>query len=275
VKSHERSINISFKFIMAHLTISLLGPFEAFLDGRPVTFDYVKVQALLAYLIVEADQPVQREKLATLLWPESSQQAAQSSLRQALTRLRTALGDHHADSPFIFAERDTLRFNANSDSKCDIKVFERLLAMCGSHQHNAVQSCSTCAGQLTQLYQLYRGHFLEWLRVPHSNAFEEWTQVIRERKRWQALEALGNLAEYHHRQGDYARMLEIAQRQVELEPFHESAHCQVVVALAASGRRSQAVAHFNDFSTSLLSELGLHPSSETLALLEKIKSGEI
>jgi len=259
---------------MSNLRIRLLGTFEVNLDGNPVNFDYVKLQALLAYLAVEVDHPAQREKLAALLWPESSQQAAQSSLRQALARLRKALGDRRADSPFIISERDTLQFNNSSDSWCDVEAFNRLIAKCHSHLHDAIHSCSSCAGMLNQLNQLYRGDFLEWLRVPYSSAFEDWAQLLRERKRRQVLEALGNLAEYHRLQGDYTQMLEIALRQVELEPLHEPAHNQVMLALAASGLRSQAVAHFKDFSTSLRSELGLQPSSETLALLEKIKADE-
>jgi DNA-binding SARP family transcriptional activator len=84
---------------IARLNIYLLGPFQAQLDGKPVIFDYAKAQALLAYLVTEADLPVKRGKLATLLWLEYSQQAARSGLRQALSRLRVVLDDrqraHH------------------------------------------------------------------------------------------------------------------------------------------------------------------------------------
>jgi len=42
---------------MARLQISLLGPFQAALDGKPVTgFESNKVRALLTYLAVEADR---------------------------------------------------------------------------------------------------------------------------------------------------------------------------------------------------------------------------
>lgn len=259
--------------MMAHLHIHLLGSFQVELDGNPVTFDYTKVQALLAYLVVEADLPVKREKLATMLWPESSQTAAHSGLRQALARLRAALGDHRPDTPFIISDRDTLQFNLDSDTWCDLWVFDQCIAECDSHQHDQDQACPTCAGKQAQLFQIYRGDFLEWLTIPKSAAFEEWAQMHRERKRRQALDALAKLAETYDQQADYGQMLEAALRQVELDPYHESAHCQVMRALAGSGQRSQAVGHFNDFSALLLKELGLHPSSETLDLLEKIKSG--
>jgi DNA-binding SARP family transcriptional activator len=274
VKLDKGQIKTDLIVIMARLNIYLLGTLQAELDRIPVLFEYAKVQALLAYLVVEIGRPVKREKLAALLWPEASQQAAHSGLRQALSRLRTALGDRTADTPFIIAHRDTLQFNADSDSWCDIHLFDRLLAECDAHLHDPDLPCETCAGWQTQLYQVYRGDFLEWLTVPKSTAFEEWAQIHRERKRRQALEALGILAEYHHRQGDYHRMLEIAQRQVEIDPFHESAHCQVMRAMALNGQRSQAVSHFNDFRSLLLNEMGLQPAPETMELLETIKAGE-
>ena len=53
---------------MAHLSLTLLGPFQASLDGQPITaFRYDKVRALLAYLAVESDRPHRRETLAGLL----------------------------------------------------------------------------------------------------------------------------------------------------------------------------------------------------------------
>jgi DNA-binding SARP family transcriptional activator len=54
---------------MAHLSISLLGPFQVSLDARPATsFESNKARALLAYLAVEADRPHRRDVLAALLW---------------------------------------------------------------------------------------------------------------------------------------------------------------------------------------------------------------
>ena len=54
---------------MAHLSLSLLGPFQATLDGEPITgFEATKVRALLAYLAVEASQPHPRTVLAGLLY---------------------------------------------------------------------------------------------------------------------------------------------------------------------------------------------------------------
>ena len=56
---------------MGHLSLFLLGSFQATLEGQPITgFESHKVRALLAYLVVEAERPHARAALAGLLWPE-------------------------------------------------------------------------------------------------------------------------------------------------------------------------------------------------------------
>ena len=68
------------------LEIRLLGRFEVRLDGRPVALTSRPAQALLAYLALHADAPQRRDKIAGLLWPDSTEANARRSLRQALNR---------------------------------------------------------------------------------------------------------------------------------------------------------------------------------------------
>ena len=82
---------------MAHLSVALLGTFRVHLDQqRIIRFEYDKVRALLAYLMVESAQPHRREALAGLLWPEFSERTARQNLSQALFTLRHAIGDREA-----------------------------------------------------------------------------------------------------------------------------------------------------------------------------------
>jgi DNA-binding response OmpR family regulator len=101
---------------MPRLTISLLGSFQVALAGQPLSgFASRKVQALLAYLAVEADRPHSREELAGLLWPNYSEASARATLRSVLANLRRILGDHQALPPFleitIRATRKPTRFS--------------------------------------------------------------------------------------------------------------------------------------------------------------------
>ena len=102
---------------MPHLALSLLGTFRATLDDAPITsFESAKVRALLAYLAVENTRPHARETLAGLFWSDFSNSDALRNLRLALSNLRHAIGDHHADPPFLFITRDTIQFNTKGGS---------------------------------------------------------------------------------------------------------------------------------------------------------------
>ena len=79
---------------MAHLSLSLLGAFQATLDGEPVAgFGSAKARALLAYLAVESERPHRREMLTALLWPEEPERVARHNLRHVLFTLRKVVGD--------------------------------------------------------------------------------------------------------------------------------------------------------------------------------------
>src|SRR2546425_12436481 len=79
---------------MSGLTLQLLGPPSASVSRAPPGpgMGAAKNLALLAYLALEPGSH-SRESLAALLWGESPEQAARASLRQALRRLRAAVGD--------------------------------------------------------------------------------------------------------------------------------------------------------------------------------------
>src|SRR6478735_3934381 len=77
---------------MSRLNYYFLGTFQVTRDDKNVLgFASNKMRALLAYLVIEANRPHQREALAELLWPDQTGPAAGRSLRQALFVVRRAL----------------------------------------------------------------------------------------------------------------------------------------------------------------------------------------
>jgi WD40 repeat protein/DNA-binding SARP family transcriptional activator len=243
---------------MPHLSLALLGPFQASLDGQPATgFESNKVRALLAYLAVEADRPHARETLAGLLWPDYPDRSALKNLRSALANLRQAIGDHRADPPFLLITRDTVQFNRDSDHVLDVAALRDL-------PRQPVE-------RLGQTLSVYRGAFLEGFSLSDSPAFEEWALVQREQLKLQVLEALRRLAAHHEAQGEYDQAIAAARRALAMEPWDEEAHRQVMRALALGGQRSQALAQYETCCRLLRQELGVAPAQETVALAESVR----
>jgi len=253
---------------MPHLSVRLFGSLDVTLDGEVVTaFKSDKARALLAYLIVEAQHPHRREKLAGLLWPEWPERAAHGNLRRVLANLRLAIGDHQAAPPFLHISRHTIQFNSASDAWVDVTAFTELLEAKGDLQQ--------LIGQLEKAVALYQGDFLEGFSIPDSAAFEEWALLNRERFRRLMMVALHRLGRCHEQRGDYESALRHAWRQVELEPWQEEGHQQVMRLLALSGQRSAALAQYESCRRLLAQELGVEPAEETTRLYEQIRNGKL
>jgi predicted ATPase/DNA-binding SARP family transcriptional activator len=257
---------------MAHLSLSLLGAFRVTLDGRPVAdFATDKARALLAYLAVEADRPHRRDGLAALLWPDQPQRKARQNLRQALSFLRQALGDQDNSAPILLVDRETVQLNPECELWLDAVAFEDLMAINGGHRHRNLATCRPCVGRLEQAIELYQGGFLADFLVDDSTLFEEWALLKREWFHRQAIGALGRLARFRERRGDFERARECAWRQVALEPWREESHRQLMRLLAYEGQRSAALSQYETCRRVLDDEFGVRPTAETTALYDKIR----
>src|SRR5271157_1423710 len=250
------------------LSIELLGTFEVALDGRSLRADlWVKTQALVAYLVLEADRPHRREALAGLLWPDSPNEAALASLRQALRQLRKVVPE--LSSCFEITPQ-AVHFRVGREGRSDAADFTRLMLSCEAHPHPSRQACATCARRLERAVGLYRGELLEGFSLKGSSIFEDWVLVKREQFRRQALSALSDLAEHYLQEREYDQAERAARRQVELDPYREAGHRQVMRALTQGGQRRAALEHYEQLSGLLDADLGEKPEAETTRLYEKI-----
>ena len=256
---------------MPHLSLSLLGPFQVTLDGQPVTdFKSNKVRALLAYLAVEAERPHPREVLAGLLWPDWPDRDALGNLRYALSDLRRVIGDRIAEPPFLLIARDALRFSASSDFSLDVAAFT-ILTEPALSLANGPEDLSG----LEEAIALYRGDFLEGFSLPDAAPFEEWALLSRERLARQMSSALHRLSAAYEERGQYEQAQSFARRQLELDPWDEVAHQQLMRTLALGGQRSAALAQYETCRRLLAEELGVEPAQETTQLHHRISDGKL
>jgi len=251
----------------ARLEIYLLGPFHVSLDGETLTwFESDKVRALLAYLAVESDRPHRREALAGLLWPDSPESSARTNLRSALANLRDVIGDRSAEPPFLDITRQTIRLNPEENSWLDVGEFLHLSKSGGSS--------SLDPNQLVKAVDLYRGEFLQGFYVKDSSIFDEWAAISRERYHARALETLRHLSAYQEGRGDYEQGGQYAQRWLELEPWDEGGHRQLMRLFSLNGQRNAALAQYELCQNVLNDELGVETSPETDDLYQRILGGE-
>ena len=261
---------------MSHLNISLLGSFQALLGEEPlVAFESDKARALLAYLAVEADRPHRRDSLAGLLWSDTPEHKARRSLRGALANLRQLLHDQEAQPPYFDITRQTIQFNRHSDHTLDVNSFLTGIVDRSESQNLAAhQTTTTGISELASAVALYRGQFLAGFYLRDAPLFEEWVLITRESLQRGALWAMSQLTNCYLDGKDYEQAIWLAGRQVELEPFQEAAHQQLMWALALNGQRNEALLHYEQFEQLLGDELGVRPLDQTIEMVNLLRDGQ-
>ncbi|MCD6289867.1 MAG: hypothetical protein J7M34_05130 [Anaerolineae bacterium] len=259
---------------MVRLSLSLLGTFQALIEGVPIKFESDKARALLIYLAVEADRAHRRDELTGLLWPGRSEHAARRALSQALYNIRTAIRDREASPPFLLITRETLQFNVESDYWLDTAALLEHFAAYERHPHQRLESCPSCLGHLEEIISLYHGDFLQGFSLPNSAPFEEWCVIQRERLHKLAGDALHLLITSYEQRGEYDRALWYARRYVTLHPLREDAHRQLMRLLALAGRQGEALAQFETCRSILQKTWGDAPAGFELCQRLSLASRE-
>lgn len=251
---------------VARLTLQFLGPAQVTVNNHACVLS-PRLLGLLAYVAVEGVRPHRRESLSALLWPDKPYSAALGNLRSALRDLRKALCERDSPSPCLLATSAEIYINRQSDYWLDVAAFEALLRS-GRGGDLGIET-------LEQAVELYRGPFLEDLVLSGSTGWEEWVLIKREACHRQMQRALSALVGRYETRREYERAIAWAQRAIELDPWQEEMHRQLMRLLALCGRRSAAIVQYRHCELIMRRDLGMQLSSETIALYEQIRDGVI
>jgi DNA-binding SARP family transcriptional activator/tetratricopeptide (TPR) repeat protein len=244
--------------LASKLSLVLLGGFHARLGSdAPLFLGNNKAQALLAYLAIAPGSRHLRDKLATLFWPNTGDEHARQSLRQALVTLRRALGTH---AILVADHREVALEKANVD--IDVARFEALIV------DSSVAALEAAAA-------LYQGDLLEGIRVKEP-PFDEWLQMERERLRELALQGLLKLLTHQLGSGPVGAAIRTAMRILALDPAQEAVHRELMRLFQRQGRRGEALRQYRLCVDALQRELGVEPQPETRRLYQEVvRSGRV
>jgi DNA-binding SARP family transcriptional activator len=239
---------------MGELRVQLLGGLSLLFNGAPLTtFNTPRLQALLAFLILNPDKPQFRYQIAYTFWPESSEAQARTNLRKLIHLLRQALPE---SDQFIAIETQTLQWRENASYTLDVHEFERLLA--------PAAKTLPSRESLDLAVRLYEGDLL-------PSCYDDWITTERERLRRAYLAALESLAEIAESSRDYKAALEFTRRLLESEPLHTRGNQQLIRLYSLENNRPAALEAYQSYARLLKRELDIRPDQETRALAEHLK----
>jgi SARP family transcriptional regulator, regulator of embCAB operon len=111
------------------MDVRILGPLEVLDEGRVITLGGSKQRALLALLVLHANETLSTDRLIDELWGEHPPANAAKTVQMQISRLRRALAGAAGNQParmLVTRERGyELRFDRE---RVDARRFERLVA---------------------------------------------------------------------------------------------------------------------------------------------------
>lgn len=245
------------------LTIKTLGDFSVSVGDKLLSEKTTRASQLwklFKYLITNRTAQLSTEKLIDVLWPENEVDDPLKALYSLVYRLRATLSAPFSEKQdFILFKHDAYSWNQNAPYALDADEFEQLF-QAGEAEQDADKKFEL----YDRAFRLYRGNYLAEL------SFEIWSLPSANFYKRTYAGVVKRLSDLCAEKGDYEGVVRYNERAIELDPFEESMHHDLIDALIKLNLKSQAVAHYNYLSSVLYNELGVTPSDRLVALYRQI-----
>jgi TolB-like protein/DNA-binding SARP family transcriptional activator len=206
--------------------------------------------ALLALLAASGERGVSRDTAMALLWPDSKEARARTSLRQLVHSLRTQL-----NAPDLLLASPELRLDPGAITS-DVVAFRAALD----------------AGAAAAAMSHYGGPFLDGFHLRGGDELERWVATERAALAQAAARALEQLAVAADDTGDTAGAVRWWRQLAEAEPLSTRAALGLMRALDASGERAAALQHARVHELMVAEELGGAPDPSVSALAAELRA---
>ncbi len=246
------------------LHIRLLGDFSLLYGGQPITsLNTPRLQSLLAYLLLHHDVPQQRQHLAFLFWPDTTEAQARNNLRQLVHQLRQAFPEI---DQFLYSDTSSLHWKPDTPFRLDVAEFEQILQR--ADEATRQNDLPRQQAALKKADQLYRGPLL-------PSCYDEWILPERERLRQEHFQALEQLLRLFERQGDPVTAIQYAQRLIRIDHLSEDLYRRLMRLHMQNNDRASALRVYHTCAATLQRELGVEPDQATRAAYEQLLRPEV
>jgi predicted ATPase/DNA-binding SARP family transcriptional activator len=232
----------------------ILGPLEARADDLTLELGGARQRALLALLLLRANQVVSSERLIEGLWGEEPPETARSALRVHVAQLRKSLSHE------VLLTRAPGYLLRVDPGKLDLERFRELVELAGRASRES--RWEEAAGTLREALALWRGPPLAEFE------YESWAQPEIARLEELRLSALSQRIDADLALGRHAELVGELGSLIAEYPLQEHLRGQLMLALYRSGRQAEALDVYQQTRRALVDELGIEPG-QALQQLEQ------
>lgn len=250
------------------LAVYCFGSFKVFDNGHIVdSWNGNKCKSLFKYLVTHREQPIHREILMDLFWPDEDPEAARRNLYQAIYMMRQALQNSSPDFSYVLCEDSCYGFNPEMALWVDSEAFDR-------HYQSGLQlENQGRTREAIQEYEaadsLYEGDFLA------EDIYEEWTLIRRENLKHAHLDILDRLSQHYWRQAQFSLCVTYCQKILHEDSCREDAHRRLMLTYLRQGQRHLALRQYHRCVETLKEELDVSPMPATVELYQKIQDNRV
>jgi DNA-binding SARP family transcriptional activator/tetratricopeptide (TPR) repeat protein len=240
---------------------ALLGPVEVSADGRPLDGLAPRHRAVLAYLLLHAGTVIGPDRLTTAMWADTPPDTSRAQIHAAVTAIRRVL--RTAGTEDTLATRAAGYVVTPEPDSLDLTEFTRLTA---TAQRLAATDPRTATDRLREALALWRGDALAGVNAAYARG----TRARLEERRLAAVERLADL---ELTLGRHDTLIDELATWVAAYPLRERLAGQLMRALHAAGRQTDALAAARRYRDSLAELQGLDPGRAFLAVEQSILRG--
>jgi DNA-binding SARP family transcriptional activator/streptogramin lyase len=232
----------------------ILGLLDVREGGRALALGGPKQRALLAVLLLHANEAVSSGRLIDQLWGDQPPESATKALHFYVSQLRRVLEpDRPLGTPGRVLVTRGSGYELRTDpEQIDLHRFERLLL--DAQAAREAGDHPTASGALRQALGLWRGPPLADL------ASQPFARTAITRIEELRLSAIEEWCEEELALGHHARLIWESERLVAEYPLRERFRGQLMLALYRSGRQAEALDTYRHARNVLIEELGIEPS---------------
>ena len=246
------------------LVVYCLGRFQVYQDEIPVE-DWLssKGNSIFKYLATHRENPVAKEVLMELFWPEADPDSARNSLNVAIYSLRQCLRGTRPDFSHILFRGGAYLLNPELQIWVDSEEFMSRFAT--AHKLEESGTLNLAIREYHAAEALYQGEFLE------EDRYEDWILPHRQNLQDSYLRLLEHLSSIFIRQDNYEACSTTCRKILAVDPCLEEAHRRLMRCYDGQGQRYLALRQYHLCVEALSRELDIDPSQATRELYNRIR----
>ena len=252
----------------AQLSVFCFGQCQVLQDGAAIEgWPQSKSKSLFKYLVLNRRQPVAKEVLMQIFWPDADAEAARNNLNVSIYGARKILARLQPALTHIVLQDGCYGIGPDMRLWVDVEHFvERVQA---GRDHDRSGRTEDALAAYLEADQTYRGDLLVEERG------DEWVVPERTRLRELAMDTLRRLCHLSDAKGDLHTCIAACRRILEIDHCDEAAHRELMQYYSRLGQPHLALRQFQSCADALSRELSMIPSPATTALYRRIQRREV